>query len=256
MINTDELKLKQILVNLLDNALKFTDKGSIKFGYTMPENGYITFFVSDTGLGIEPEYQQVIFERFRQAEISDRNKYKGTGLGLAICKGNAELLNGSLWMESIPGKGSTFYCRLPYNPVTISASATPKQSILYRFDWKEKLVVIVEDDEQNTRYLQTVLRKTGVKIKYARDGVAFREILSYQPSIDVILMDIQLPGEDGWQLTKYSKSVNSQIPIIAQTAFGLESDRKKSMDAGCDSFIAKPITPDELLSTLALYLGN
>jgi signal transduction histidine kinase len=114
MIEVDELKLKQIFVNLLDNALKFTREGTIRFGYQLPQNGTITFFVLDTGIGIEPKYQEIIFERFRQAEIHNRNDYKGTGLGLSICKGNVELMGGKLWVESIPGIGSQFYFQLPF----------------------------------------------------------------------------------------------------------------------------------------------
>ncbi len=114
IFEVDELKLKQIFVNLLDNALKFTLEGSIRFGFRMPENGTISFFVTDTGIGIEPKYQEIVFERFRQAEIINRNDYKGTGLGLSICKGNVELMGGKIWVESIPDKGSQFYFQLPF----------------------------------------------------------------------------------------------------------------------------------------------
>jgi len=115
VFEVDELKLKQIFVNLLDNALKFTSQGSIHFGFKAIANGNITFFVSDTGIGIEPKYQEIIFERFRQAEIINRNDYKGTGLGLSICKGNVELMGGKIWVESMPDKGSQFYFMLPFN---------------------------------------------------------------------------------------------------------------------------------------------
>ena len=114
VFEVDELKLKQIFVNLLDNAIKFTSEGSIHFGFKAVANGTITFFVSDTGIGIEPKYQEIIFERFRQAEIRNRNDYKGTGLGLSICKGNVELMGGKIWVESIPGKGSNFFFQLPF----------------------------------------------------------------------------------------------------------------------------------------------
>ena len=114
VFEVDELKLKQIFVNLLDNAIKFTSEGSIHFGFKAVANRVITFFVSDTGIGIEPKYQEIIFERFRQAEIRNRNDYKGTGLGLSICKGNVELMGGKIWVESIPDKGSNFFFQLPF----------------------------------------------------------------------------------------------------------------------------------------------
>jgi hypothetical protein len=251
---TDELKLKQIFVNLLDNAIKFTGQGTIRFGFLMPENGTITCFVSDTGIGIDPKYSEIIFERFRQAEIPDRNKYKGTGLGLAICKGNAELMGGHIWVESEPGKGSTFYLQIPFVQILNDGSDTIAKRLVSGYNWKDKNIVIVEDDYQSVTYLQTILRKTGVTIFVAENGTSFRRLLAERNDIHLILMDIQLPGEDGWQLTEYSKSVHSDIPVIVQTAFGMESDRLKSFSAGCDSFITKPIAPEELFKAIALYL--
>jgi CheY-like chemotaxis protein len=251
---TDELKLKQIFVNLLDNAIKFTGQGTIRFGFLMPENGTITCFVSDTGIGIDPKYSEIIFERFRQAEIPDRNKYKGTGLGLAICKGNAELLGGRIWVESELGNGSTFFFRIPFIQILDDGSENISQKLISGYNWKDKNIVIVEDDYQSVTYLQTILRKTGVTIFVAPNGTSFRQLLAERTDIHLILMDIQLPDEDGWQLTEYSKSVRSEIPVIVQTAFGMESDRLKSFAAGCDSFITKPISPEELFNAIALYL--
>lgn len=254
VFETDELKLKQIFVNLLDNALKFTRQGTIRFGYTMPENGTITCFVSDTGIGVDPKYHGIIFERFRQAEIPNRNEYKGTGLGLAICKGNTEIMGGTMWVESEPGKGSEFFFRLPFLQHLEDGSINTNHKIISGFFWKNKNIVIVEDDEQNVKYFQAILRRTGANVFHASNSVTFREMLSLMPDIHLILMDIQLPGEDGWQLTQYVKSIRSDIPIVAQTALGMESDRLKSIEAGCDNYIAKPISPDDLLKVVALYL--
>lgn len=250
----DELKLKQIFTNLLDNALKFTDQGTIRFGYSLPVNNTITCFVSDTGIGIAPQFTDVIFERFRQADIPNRYKYKGTGLGLAICKGNAELMGGNIRVESEPGKGSHFIFDLPFIQVMEDGSKNIAQKLISGFNWQDKKIIIVEDDEQNIQYLQTILRKTGINIFIAHDGSTFRQLLTQIPDIEIILMDIQLPDEDGWQLTQYTKLVNRNIPVIAQTAFGTESDRLKSIESGCDNFLAKPIAPDELLNMIALYL--
>ena len=256
MFQVDELKLKQIFVNLLDNALKFTEQGTISFGYHMPENGVISCFVSDTGIGIDPRFTGIIFERFRQAEIPNRNKYKGTGLGLAISKGNAELMGGSIRVESELEKGSNFIFELPFIQMMEDGKKNYEQKVISGYNWKNKNIVIVEDDEQNIQYLQSVLRKTGVNIFPAINGTLFRQLLTQLPEIHLILMDIQLPDEDGWQLTQYIKSIRKNIPVIAQTAFGMESDRLKSYEAGCDNFIAKPISSDDLLRMISLYLDT
>lgn len=250
----DELKLKQIFVNLLDNAIKFTEQGTIHFGYLMPANGTITCYVNDTGIGIDPKNHEIIFERFMQADIPNRNTYRGTGLGLTICKGNAELMGGRMWVESSPGKGSKFLLQIPFIQHLEDGRINTQQKIISGFNWKNKNLLIVEDDEQNLKYLQIILRKTGITIYEAYDSKSFRELFAQIPDIHLILMDIQLPGEDGWQLTQYIKSVRSDIPVIAQTAFGLETDRIKSLEAGCDNFIAKPISPDDILKMIALYL--
>jgi PAS domain S-box-containing protein len=253
-IYIDELKLKQIFVNLLDNAIKFTEKGTIRFGYRVPSNGTIICYVSDTGLGIRPDSTEIIFERFMQADIPDRNKYKGTGLGLAICKGNVEIMGGHISVESEPGKGSTFTFELPFVQITEDGRINTDRKIISGFNWNNRKILIVEDDIQNIRYLHTILRKTGANLLTAQNGSEFHKIFAQTPDIDLILMDIQLPDEDGWELTRYVKSVRSDIPVIAQTAFGMESDRVKSKEAGCDNFIAKPLSPDDLLRMIAIYL--
>jgi PAS domain S-box-containing protein len=256
VFDVDETKLKQIFVNLLDNAIKFTEQGTIRFGYQMPENGIITCFVSDTGIGIDPKHHDIIFKHFRQADSSDKYTRGGTGLGLTICKGNAGLMGGNIRVESEPGKGSRFFIQLPFVQRTENGNINTQPKVISGFDWKGKNILIVEDDDQNVKYLQIILRKTGVKIYQVSDSNSFRELFARIPDIHLILMDIQLPGEDGWQLTQYAKSVRSDVPIIAQTAYGLESDRVKSLEFGCDNFIAKPISPGDLLKMIALYLEN
>jgi len=254
VFRTDEFKLKQTFVNLLDNALKFTEQGSIRFGYEMPTDGSILFFVTDTGIGIEAQFTDIIFERFRQADISSRNYYKGTGLGLAISKGNIELMDGQIWVDSTPGKGSTFYFRLPFVQILDDGTESKNQKVISGYDWTGKTMLIVEDDLQNVKYLQSLFRKTGITVLIATDASSFRELFTQTPDIHVILMDIQLPEEDGWQLTRYIKSVRKNVPVIAQTAFGNETDRTISLEAGCDNFIAKPIAPEKMLKMIAGYL--
>jgi PAS domain S-box-containing protein len=252
--DVDEAKLKQIFVNLIDNAIKFTEKGIIRFGYTMPENGTITCFVTDTGIGIDAKHHDFVFRRFSKADQAKQNSYRGTGLGLTICKGNTELMGGNIRLESEAGKGSQFYFKLPFVQHTEDGNINTQQKVISGFNWKNKNILIVEDDDQNVKYLQIILRRTGVTIYQASDSITFRDIFARIPDIHLILMDIQLPGEDGWQLTQYVKSVRADIPVIAQTAFGLDSDRTRSLEAGCDNFIAKPISPADMLKMIALYL--
>jgi CheY-like chemotaxis protein len=254
IVEADELKLKQIFVNLLDNAIKFTKQGSVRFGYQMPENGVLTCFVEDTGIGIESRFHDVIFERFRQADIPDRIIYKGTGLGLAICKGNAELMGGAIGVESEPGKGSLFIFSFPFIQRLEDGSINTTNKVISGYSWKGKNIVIVEDDENNVKYFQTILLTTSASVFHAGNGSQLRKLLTELDQIDVILMDIHLPGEDGWQLTRYIKTVQDYIPVIAQTALGMESDKLKSFEAGCDNFLAKPISSEALLRVMAIYL--
>lgn len=254
---TDGLKLQQIFTHLLDNALKFTQKGIVKFGYKEPSDGKLICYVSDTGVGISPEYHSVIFERFRQADIHNAKLHSGTGLGLAISKGYTEMMGGKIWVESNPGEGSTFYFEIPFVKPTKNDphyNNLPEQ--LKTYDWSSKNIILVEDDEQNVKYLRTILNRTGANIYVCANSITLREILGTIDSIHLILMDIQLPGENGWQLTRYIKALNPAIPVIAQTAYGMESDRRRSMESGCDDFIAKPIMPLDLLNLIAKFLGN
>jgi signal transduction histidine kinase len=254
IIEADEFKLKQIFVNLLDNAIKFTQQGSIRFGYKMPENGIITCFVEDSGIGIESKFHDVIFERFRQADIPDRVIYKGTGLGLAICKGNAELMGGTIGVESKPGEGSKFLFSFPFLQRLEDGSINASKKVISGYSWIGKKIVIVEDDENNVKYFQTILQNTGASVLHAGNSAQLKKLLTESDQIDVVLMDIHLPGEDGWQLTRYIKSVRGDIPVIAQTALGMESDKLKSFEAGCDNFLAKPISSESLIRMMAIYL--
>ena len=144
--------------------------------------------------------------------------------------------------------------RIPFVQLLDDGSEEIAQKLISGYNWKDKNIVSVEDDYQSVTYLQTILRKTGINVFVTQNGTSFRKLLAERIDIHLILMDIQLPDEDGWQLTEYSKSVRIDIPVIVQTAFGMESDRLKSFGSGCDSFITKPISPEELFKTIALYL--
>ncbi|MEI6433475.1 MAG: response regulator [Bacteroidota bacterium] len=263
VFQSDPYIIRQVLFNLLDNALKFTIVGSISYGYNNPENGMITFFVSDTGIGISSENQEMVFKTFRQADVSDHHQYGGTGLGLAICKGSVELLGGKIWLESIPGKGSTFSFSVPYKPY--DSQIKPKRerrltgvaqqsATSENFQWQGKRLVLVEDEPSNMEFLKIVLSHTGAEIIFAWNGNDLRNLYPVLDTIDLILLDMRLPDSNGWALVKEIKAIRKDIPVIAQTAFAMSGDKEKSLAAGCDDYISKPISKPVLLQMLSRYL--
>jgi len=254
-ISTDELKLRQIFTNLLDNAIKFTDNGEIRFGYHSHNEDKITCFVSDTGIGIDPKYQKKIFEIFTQADNSSKKSYGGTGLGLAICKGNAHLLGGDIYVESEPGKGSTFYFTLKYDKGDYN-SFKPEihNSQISNKNWKAKEILLVEDDVYTIEYLKHLLSITGIKLHIARSGNEVEEFYRNLRDIDLVLLDLRLPDENGLDLLRQIKILKKELPVIAQTAFAMEDDKVKCLDAGFDDYIAKPFKREEIMNLINLYM--
>ena len=253
-IITDPLRLRQVLSNLIGNALKFTKKGSISFGYKIKDNNSLEFFVKDTGIGIPLKSQSLIFDRFRQADDSFTRKFGGTGLGLTISKNLINLLGGEIWVDSIPEKGSTFYFTIPYKSVIqkeVIVANTVRKTI---YEWHDKLVLIAEDVESNFQFLEAVLRKTGCKLIWAKDGAEAVEVCKNNPTIDLILMDIQMPVMNGYEAMRKIKCFRKELPIISQTAYAMLGERELSFEAGCDDYLSKPIRTGELLSTLSKYL--
>jgi signal transduction histidine kinase/CheY-like chemotaxis protein len=257
IVNTDSLRLKQILSNLIDNAFKYTRAGTVEFGYIRTEDG-LEFFVKDTGIGIPKDKQEKIFERFSQLEYSLDRKFGGTGLGLAISKNLSQLLGGKIWVESQPEIGSTFYVRIPFSdirqvpfvkePAYIAAHINGKD-----YNWETKTILIAEDEELNVKVLDTCLTKTNVKLLHARDGKRAVEICRME-KVDLVLMDVQMPVMDGYIATSEIKKMNSKTPIIAQTSFAMANEKEKCIDAGCDDYITKPLDLDILLSKISRYM--
>ncbi len=248
-ITTDRTRLRQILSNLISNAIKFTNTGHIRFGYKVID-GYLEFFVEDTGIGIPAHLQEKIFEPFRQANLEITSQYGGTGLGLTISKKLVEMLGGKIWVESKPGKGSTFYFTLPFNQaenqdVTEIKSETKLQNKTYNM-----VVLIVEDDEVNYLFLETILAKNGISAVRAINGIEAVEICNTNPDIELVLMDIKLPFMNGYEATRRIKEQKPGIPIIAQTAYAMHEDREKAYEAGCDGYISKPIITSELIKII------
>ena len=258
IIYIDELRLKQIMTNLINNALKFTKKGSISFGYILKDSKTLQFYVKDTGKGIKKENLQFIFDQFRQEDETTTRQYGGTGLGLAISKQLVELMGGEIWVESDGNQGSTFYFTLPFKSVNnaINDFSFKSRVINYDFDWCQKTILIVDDDIYVFIYLDNILKRTKIKTIYAKNGIDAIDKLKNNKEIDIILMDIQMPEMNGYDATKKIKETNKDLPVIAQTAYVFPEDRKKCLDSGCSDLITKPINADILINTLAKFLNK
>ncbi|BDX38524.1 hypothetical protein CYCD_18790 [Tenuifilaceae bacterium CYCD] len=256
-IITDKIRLRQILNNLVANALKFTKAGSVEFGYELtPDKKMLKFFVSDTGIGISQEKVNLIFERFSQADVDITRKYGGTGLGLAISKSLVELMGGSIWVESQPEMGATFFFTLPLNKTLTPALKTNVK--VNASDLVGKLsgikVLIAEDDPNSLYYLKTVLQNVGVTCKEALNGREAVNIFLKNPEIDLIIMDLKMPELSGFDAIKEIRKVKPKIPILVQTAHVFNDEKVLCRALGCDNFISKPVDIELLLSHITQML--
>lgn len=255
----DPLKLNQILVNLLGNAVKFTAKGgivlSVKEMLSSPEGSVNMFFsVKDTGIGISEENQDKIFNSFEQADEKTTRKYGGTGLGLAISRSLVRLLGGRLEVKSVPGKGSEFYFTLTMKitePILEDESSAANE-----IDFSAKTILVVEDDDLNREIACTFLQDKGLKTETAENGQIAADMFerSEVGHYDAILMDIRMPVMDGIEATKAIRSMDKAdaltVPIIAMTANAFDEDMKKSMESGMNSHLTKPINIKKVIETL------
>ncbi|HLO59235.1 MAG TPA: PAS domain S-box protein [Bacteroidales bacterium] len=254
IVFTDSVKLMQILINLVGNALKFTHKGYVKFGYTIAGNT-IQFSVEDSGIGISEDMHDLIFERFRQIDNSSTRKYGGTGLGLALSKGYVDLLGGEIKVSSKPGQGSTFIFTLPYKPVFRSFHS----EVMPVFAGMEstasgKKILVAEDDTNNFMLVEEILISKGIKVSRASNGLEALDACSGKYPPDIVLMDIKMPVMDGMEATKKIKAIKPNIIIIALTAYASELDVHHILSSGCDDYIQKPIRVENLFQTLLKYL--
>ena len=256
VVYTDPFRLRQVLSNLIGNAIKFTSEGSVEFGYTILKSDYIQFYVKDSGIGIPKDKQQVIFERFGQVldpKTIAMNK-KGTGLGLAISANLVKILGGELWVESEVGKGATFFFTIPYkkvnNPLTQAEGKVDMSSI----DITGKTILIAEDEETNFIYYKEMLKQYGVKILWVKTGSDAIHSVKVNQEIDIVLMDCKMPEMDGLTATTQIKKIRPDLPVIAQTAFAMADERQKCIEMGCDAYISKPILKEELFRIFWKYL--
>lgn len=250
---TDKIRLHQIIANLLSNALKFTPDGYIKFGYNLVDN-QLEFYVSDTGIGITPQFQKRIFERFMQANNNLTRKYGGTGLGLAICKKLVELMGGSIAVESIPQKGATFRFTIPYEPLYNKSNGISLQNVETNVPLSD-CILVAEDEEINYLFMEEILSSMNLKTIHAKDGKEAVEICKKNEDIKLVFMDIKMPVMNGFDATRHIKVIRPQLPVIAQTAYTSPEDQQKAQSVGCDDFVGKPIDREILIKLLNKYLN-
>ncbi|MFC2103829.1 tetratricopeptide repeat protein [Bacteroidota bacterium] len=255
---TDKARFKQIMNNFINNALKFTDSGEILIGYKQVTRGgrkLLKFYVKDTGIGIPQGKLSEIFDRYNQL-VDDRIKsYKGTGLGLTISKKLIELMGGQIGVESEEGKGSEFNFTLPYQVLdTPDITEEPKNKVSKKVDWSTKSILVVEDTPSNYYLIENYLKPTKVKLYWAKSGKEAIDLFKANNKFDIVLMDIQLPGINGYEATKLIKAYNKNVPVIAQTAYALSEEREFSLSEGCDDYISKPIRKEFLFDLLNKHM--
>jgi PAS domain S-box-containing protein len=247
IILTDGEKVYAILTNLVKNAIKYTENGSIEFGYEIVTSdpvqatSLLQFYVKDTGIGIPANRQLAIFDRFVQADIADTRAFQGAGLGLSISKAYTDMLEGKIWAESAEGIGSTFYFSIPFNPVLNEDREHEVLPVTIADKIKKLKILIVEDDETSEVLIRIAVRNFSDTILTAATGVEAIKLCMNNPDIDLILMDVKMAEMDGYEATRQIRLTNKEVKIIAQTAFGMEGDREKAIDAGCNDYISKPL---------------
>ncbi len=264
---TDPFRLKQILTNLIDNALKYTESGFIEIGYSIlsakqPEKkgktgealSFIRFYVKDTGIGILEDHIDYIFDRFIKVEGKTK-LYGGAGLGLTITKSLVNMMSGEIWVESVINQGSTFYFTLPFEASDKEIKDIGlKDKIPDKFEWTDKVILIVEDEESNYSLLEHILKKTKVLLLLAKNGKEAVDMCRSNKNINLVLMDIKMPEMDGYTATTSIKKFRKNLPVIAITAYEEEREKEESSKAGCDDYMAKPIKIDKLLPLIDKYI--
>jgi len=253
ILKTDREKIYAILTNLVKNAIKFTQKGSIEFGYNLKKDE-LEFFIKDTGAGIPKDQINLIFERFRQGSESLSKQYEGSGLGLSISKAYIELLGGKIWVESEVGKGTTFYFTIPYDS-KLESSTLEYYNSLQEIEKQNKTlkILIVEDDEASSILLDIALNSIAKEVLFAYNGVEAIEKCRNNPDIDLVMMDMKMHQMDGFEATRQIRCFNKEVVIIAQTAYTLTGDKEHVLEVGCNGYISKPIKRDQLLALIKSY---
>ncbi|MDD4639487.1 MAG: response regulator, partial [Bacteroidales bacterium] len=253
-ITSDYEKIYAALSNLIKNAIKFTDKGRVSLRAELNRDT-IDFIVTDTGIGIPEQAQKKIFDRFARVDNSNIKRYEGTGLGLSIVKGYAELLGGSVEVESEEGSGSAFRFTIPLGQHAPDGENNLSEDLSYSniTEHREKemtKVLIAEDEETNRLYLKTLLKKRNYELITATNGKEAVDLFAQNRDIRLVLMDIRMPVMDGYEATREIREMDKDVVIIAQTAYASAADREKVIEAGCNGYILKPIRKEELFEVI------
>lgn len=251
-VETDQTKVAQILTNLIKNALKFTRTGFVEIGCKLGGLSQLYFYVKDTGKGIRRELQQKIFDRFRQGDNTHTELQEGVGLGLSISRSLVEMLGGKIGVESEVSKGSTFFFTIPFtekaalNKGIEEADAFPGSFACIN-------ILIAEDDQPSYYLLKEILEAKNINCYHVNNGRDAVEMIKMHSDINLVLMDVRMPGMSGLQATRQMKQINSDLPIIAQSAFVNDADIQNAIEAGCSDYLVKPIKINELLKKIADY---
>jgi len=256
IVETDAVRLEQVLVNLINNAIKFSNAGDVTFGYQLLSNRKIEFFVKDEGIGIPKSKLKEIFKRFEQVNRDPSLKVEGTGLGLSISKGIVENLGGRLSVVSEVGIGTTFSFTLPYlefNGEFYELEANTKEQIDIKTLGEGKKMLIAEDQKFNSTFFKALFKKSQFTMYYAEDGAEALQLYKAHKDIDLVLLDIRMPKMTGDEVAQKILKINPNAKLIAQTAFAMEEDESKFMKAGFIDYISKPINKEELLQKVRHY---
>jgi CheY-like chemotaxis protein len=262
----DALRMRQILTNLLGNAVKFTDRGRVELRVDSRPTGsdqlLLAFAVADTGIGILPEHREVIFEAFRQADSSTTRQFGGTGLGLTISARLVAMMGGTLAVDSTFGQGSEFRFTMPCKLAPQDTVTAPARPVVDLADGPPKRlrILLAEDNTVNQRLAKRLLEKRGHQVSVAGDGRQAVEAAMLAPPFDLILMDVQMPIMDGLEATRVIRQIEnpllSSVPIVAMTAFAMKADQDRCLAAGMNGHLAKPIDPAELNRAVESFAGS
>jgi len=253
-ILTDGVRLKKILMNLVGNAIKFTDKGYVEFGYTMESEHHLRFYIKDTGIGLPEGAEEQIFSRFYKCPQNEEKLYGGIGIGLTIARHLVNHMGGEIWVEPRAAVGTTFCFTLPFQRAVVMANQKIKPRPSGMVNWEGRTFLVVEDEEDNYRYLEVALSLFNASLIWARDGKEAVEAMCKDNQIDIVLMDIKMPVMDGYTATKEIRKFNTRVPIIAQTAYALQGERELAFQAGCTGYIAKPVNYNDLIDIINRHI--
>lgn len=256
VISTDPQRFKQIMTNLLANALKFTENGYVEFGYKLQKDNFLLFYVKDTGMGINKEKIRYVFDRFTKVSANKTKLYGGTGLGLSITKHLVEYLGGEIWVESKENEGSIFKFTHPFEHLQHENHPSEHNSLPDITGVLENILVLVaEDEEINFLFLKETLNQAGADVVWAKNGQEAINLVK-DKMYDLVLMDMKMPVMDGYEATKIIKKSYPDLPIIAQTAYALPDEQQLGYESGCDDYLSKPIDPINLISIIRRILNR